>query len=51
MISNLLILGQDWVMFPTADERGFVFTANFWKSSPKLYTYLLVQQPGRWVSS
>ena len=44
MISNLLILGQDWVMFLTADEHGLVFTANFWKSSPKLYTYLLVQQ-------
>lgn len=44
VLSNLLILGQDWVMFLTADEHGLVFTADFWKSSPKLYTFLMVQQ-------
>ncbi|MEO3691065.1 acyltransferase family protein [Roseateles paludis] len=44
VLANLFILGQDWVMFFTADERGLVFTSNFWQSSPKLYTFLLVQQ-------
>jgi len=44
LLSNLLIFGQDWVMFLTANLQGLQFTADFWQSSPKLYQYLLVQQ-------
>ena len=46
LFSNLLIIGQDLVMFlginPATGE--LFFTSNFWQTSPPLYTFLFIPQ-------
>lgn len=46
VVTNLAILGQDWVMFLTASGDGLRFTADFWHTSPQLHHFLLV--PPAW---
>ena len=44
-LANLIVFGQDIVMFLTADSTGnLVFTSNFWLSQPQLFNFLLVPQ-------
>lgn len=45
-LTNLLLVGQDIVMFLGLDVHTghFFLTSNFWKTSPQLYTFLLVPQ-------
>jgi peptidoglycan/LPS O-acetylase OafA/YrhL len=44
IVSNLLIVGQDWIMFLAPSGNGLAFTANFHDSSPQLWTFLLLPQ-------
>lgn len=43
-ISNLLIFGQDWIMFLTQEGRDLHFTANFHESALPLNAGLVVPQ-------
>jgi peptidoglycan/LPS O-acetylase OafA/YrhL len=43
--TNLFLIGQDLVLFLGLNSTGHLFfTANFWNTSPLLYTFLLVPQ-------
>ncbi len=46
ILSNLLIFGQDEVMFMgiRPDDGGLFFTTNFWTSPLPLYNFLLIPQ-------
>src|SRR5581483_8309273 len=43
-LSNLLLLGQDWVMFLGVQDGRLAFFSDFKRSDPMLYTGLLVPQ-------
>jgi peptidoglycan/LPS O-acetylase OafA/YrhL len=44
-ITNLILFGQDMVLFLGADTSGHLyFTTNFWETSPGLYTFMAVPQ-------
>lgn len=45
-LTNICLLGQDIAMFLGLDVHTghLFFTSNFWKTSPQLYTFLLVPQ-------
>ena len=46
VLTNILLLGQDVAMFLGLDiHTGHLFfTSNFWKTTPQLYTFLLIPQ-------
>lgn len=44
ILSNILIVGQDWIMFLAAADNGLAFTADFHQTSPQLWTFLLLPQ-------
>lgn len=46
VLTNLVLLGQDLAMFLGLDVHSghLFFTADFWKTSPQLYTFLLIPQ-------
>jgi peptidoglycan/LPS O-acetylase OafA/YrhL len=43
-LTNLLLFGQDWVMFTRVEGAGLAFTSNFKVSEPQLWQFLLVPQ-------
>lgn len=44
-ISNITLIGQDWIMFLKQDRgQSLQFTANFWDDRTPLWHYLLLQQ-------
>jgi peptidoglycan/LPS O-acetylase OafA/YrhL len=44
ILANILIFGQDWIMFSGLKDGRLAFTADFHKSSPPLYKGLLIEQ-------
>lgn len=44
-VSNLTLIGQDWIMFARHDLGGSIqFTSNFWKDACPLWRYMLLPQ-------
>jgi peptidoglycan/LPS O-acetylase OafA/YrhL len=44
IISNLFIVGSDWMMFLYPGENGLQFTSNFLQAPIKLYSYHMLPQ-------
>jgi peptidoglycan/LPS O-acetylase OafA/YrhL len=44
VLSNALLLGQDWVMFAAVKNNAMIFATNFWSSDVILWPGLLVPQ-------
>ena len=49
ILSNLFIVGQDWLMFFGIEHSSLLFTGSFAHSDVPLYQGLLVPQAGRWA--